>query len=98
MSRKQAILSVGHRSMLAFFNRVWKLLWVTLTDGIECYSGRQHAMRTAARVPVKGFRGWRKRTWTQLKAQHKLLRVFFLKFDLGDPPSMHPMHARVRIP
>ena len=58
----------------------------------------QHAMQMKARLAKNGKPGFRKRTWTQLKAQHKLLRVFFLKFDLGDPPSMHAMHARVRIP
>ena len=29
---------------------------------------------------------WKRKTWTQLKAQHKLLRVFYQKFELGEDP------------
>eukprot|EP00966_Prymnesium_polylepis_P093823 2171257-Prymnesium_polylepis.1 len=39
-------------------------------------------MRAKARGPVP----WRKRVWNQLKAQHKLLRVFYQKYDVGEDP------------
>ena len=40
----------------------------------------QHAMRTAKK------KTWRKTTWTQMKGQHKLLRVFFMQYELGEDP------------
>ena len=47
----------------------------------------QHAMRAAAKKKKPTFR---KRTWTQMKGQHKLLRVFYQKYELGqDPISLH---------
>jgi hypothetical protein len=51
-------------------------------DRFYAFWREQHAMRQAARGPVT----WRQRTWAQLKAQHKLLRVFFQKYELGEDP------------
>ena len=46
----------------------------------------QHKLRQAAKAPAT----WRKRTWNQMKAQHKLLRVFYQKYELGeDPMALH---------
>ena len=42
---------------------------------------QQHAMRTAGKKAT-----FRKKTWNQLKGQHKLLRVFYQRFKLGEDP------------
>jgi hypothetical protein len=45
----------------------------------------QHKLRTLPKKP-----NFRQRTWTQLKGQHKLLRVFYMKFEVGqDPVALH---------
>ena len=41
----------------------------------------QHSLRAGQKKST-----WKKRTWTQLKAQHKLLRVFYQQFELGEDP------------
>ena len=46
---------------------------------------QQHNMRVAKVKP-----SFKKRTWTQFKGQHKLLRVFYQQFELGqDPIAQH---------
>ena len=41
----------------------------------------QHALRAPHKKP-----SWFRKTWNQLKGQHKFLRVFFQKYDLGEDP------------
>ena len=38
------------------------------------------------RLASKASTTWRNTTWNQLKAQHKLLRVFYQKYELGEDP------------
>ena len=53
---------------------------------------QQHTMRATAKKTK-----WRKKTWTQLKAQHKLLRVFCALLLFGREPlarALLPMLTR----
>jgi hypothetical protein len=62
----------------------------------------QHKERVAEelrnRVKLVGWRAktkaWLKKTGNQIKAQHKLLRIFFVKFDVGEDPANKPTGAQ----
>ena len=54
---------------------------------------RKHAKyyefwRAQHKANVGGGMSWRRRTWQQVKQQHKLLRIFFPKFEVGQDPKM----------
>jgi hypothetical protein len=50
------------------------------------------------RVQLVGWRAktkaWLKKTGNQIKAQHKLIRTFFVKFDVGEDPANKPTGAQ----
>ena len=53
---------------------------------------QQHAMRTAGKKAT-----FRKKTWNQLKGQHKLLRVFYQRFELGEDPFRHTGQQKLTV-
>ena len=54
----------------------------------------QHKQRIELRSQMGVKPSFWKRTWSQIRAQHKLVRVFFHKYELGDDPAKLPTGAQ----